>query len=1068
MFESDIERSKITLMERLLTAQPFVYLRDVVNNPAIEYAYKQYFDAEFGWWLYEEQMLRHANPHLDVHDTAVRDLLQELDMQYRRTARFDREQMTGIADAAVKSVLNYRIRPRTTLKWFVFRGEPTKAIYEVYLRMRYFADYSYLHEGFHQWLLQRGLQYDSMDILSVLEFEKLIKKIDDDTILELSPIQFVALINPIFTMLADSNVEPEKQVVPIEAIIVFLDDKEIHIIAQKLERMLYQKGIRYMSKEMFLQVVDEVLNEVDVQEQDANTDVNLTPELPKDSILTELGDNVSTAPVLSTTPEIAIPLTTPKQAETHVVPPLLQEADTASVIGSESVIEQESETVSITEIESVPDVEQLSIAEVEVTTTPEQESKVATDYNHTQPSPFAEEAGIAEAYYHEEQLTDSSTEAESMPLPSDEETEVASVASEIIEESLLSQVELSPTIENISGEVEQEEDTSETENEKIPALGSGMSVSDTIAAAFAAFAGKAALPFEREIMAASGISAAQQEIHGVTFEPLAEPESSEESMDADSTDSESAAEEEYLSVATEPLHEDVPTENIASEEVATGAEELQVEELIPQEQTLTQDDAIEVEPDVEGISSDEHPAADYDTAAAELSESLETTAESAIPSSVNIAELLKPTSSIEADANTIPTGIHLTQEMFSDASRGFTHGYSIVAHEQAETKVMSALLEQEFQAVPITSASVLIKVPSQEIVASSAAIDIVENSVDDSSPIAHAVINPADGEEPIAEKLPITLSLEEPAPVEPPFVEIEQSVDELGEQGKAVEQVLQPEHLSPEHIEQDNAEAVGSDLTYTTEEKVEEVEKPLVADTQEDSALTTLPEEMKVADVEETATTKQATMQEDVPEITPAEEMASGDFTRIEKIEENKESLFTKMQEQTPATDDSMLKRLDALVAEDEHVSEQQAVVNDGSKANGEILGIITRVLGNQTDATNSAETEKETATLESERSALGKGLASLLSPEAQELIAPQRPSVASFVDGKQRDSFIKKLCHKDELRYDGLIAKLDRATKWKEALAFLDQFYAEEGVDPQSSTARDLRMAVYKRFVTN
>ncbi len=271
MFESDIERSKIRLLELVNSTQPTVYLNDILGRASIDYAYKQYFEAEFGWWLYEEQTLRQTNPNLDLNDPSTVGILNNLDTQYRKHARFDREQLMLIIDSAVKCVLNYRVRPRTSLKWFVFRGEPTKPIYEVYLRMRYFADYRYLHEGFNQWLLKRGLRYDSLDIISVLEFERLIKKIDDDTILELSPSQFVDLISPINYFFAELSADPTAQSIPIEAVIIFLDDKEVYIIAQKLERMLYQQGIRQLTKEMFLSVVDEVLSEMEGDRVDEST-----------------------------------------------------------------------------------------------------------------------------------------------------------------------------------------------------------------------------------------------------------------------------------------------------------------------------------------------------------------------------------------------------------------------------------------------------------------------------------------------------------------------------------------------------------------------------------------------------------------------------------------------------------------------------------------------------------------------------------------------------------------------------------------------------------------------------
>ncbi|MFM8437822.1 MAG: hypothetical protein ACKOAX_05055 [Candidatus Kapaibacterium sp.] len=263
MFESDIERSKLRLIEAVDGYQASTYLRDIVACASVDYAYKQYFEAEFAWWLYEEQTVRKTNPHVDPHDPETASILRDLDLRYHKNARFERDQLLSIADAAVKGVLNYRVRPRTTLKWFVYRGEPTKPIHEIYLRMRYFADYPYLHEGFNRWLVQRGLRFDSLDIISVLEFERLIKRIDDDAILDLSPSEFVNMIVPIGYCFPPDPGEPADRGIPIEAVIIFLDDKEVYVIAQKLEHMLYQQGIRFLTKDMFLSVVDEVLAEVE-------------------------------------------------------------------------------------------------------------------------------------------------------------------------------------------------------------------------------------------------------------------------------------------------------------------------------------------------------------------------------------------------------------------------------------------------------------------------------------------------------------------------------------------------------------------------------------------------------------------------------------------------------------------------------------------------------------------------------------------------------------------------------------------------------------------------------------
>lgn len=324
MFESDIERSKLRLVEAVNGYQPGTYLRDIVAQANVDYAYKQYFEAEFAWWLYEQQTVRKANPHVNPDDPETAAILRNLDIQYHKNARFDREELLSIADAAVKGVLNYRVRPRTTLKWFVYRGEPTKPIYEIYLRMRYFADYQYLHEGFNRWLVQRGLRYDSMDIISVLEFERLIKKIDDDAILDMSPSEFVNLISPIGYCFPPDAGESVDRGIPIEAVIIFLDDKEVYVIAQKLEHMLYQQGIRYITKDMFLTVVDEVLAEVDnepyAETPKASAKVAAPPVAPAPAMPTTAMPTTAMPTTAMPTPVSPAPPQRPAEMRTYDVP----------------------------------------------------------------------------------------------------------------------------------------------------------------------------------------------------------------------------------------------------------------------------------------------------------------------------------------------------------------------------------------------------------------------------------------------------------------------------------------------------------------------------------------------------------------------------------------------------------------------------------------------------------------------------------------------------------------------------------------------------------------------------
>lgn len=73
------------------------------------------------------------------------DYLDKLKLRY---CNFNREEFDKILDTSVKITFNYLCRPQTTLKWFIFRGEPIKPIDEVILRLEPFADYNYFQEVF--------------------------------------------------------------------------------------------------------------------------------------------------------------------------------------------------------------------------------------------------------------------------------------------------------------------------------------------------------------------------------------------------------------------------------------------------------------------------------------------------------------------------------------------------------------------------------------------------------------------------------------------------------------------------------------------------------------------------------------------------------------------------------------------------------------------------------------------------------------------------------------------------------------------------------------------------------
>jgi hypothetical protein len=268
MFESELERVRKQLRQQLASQQPYVSMADIHANEQVHPSFRAFFRAEVDWWVHEERAIRSSNPRFATGDPAFREVFRTLDGLYAHFARYDHEELNATIDAAAKTRLNFLCRPRVTLRWFVFRGEPTKPLHEILLRLRYFTDYAYLLQGFEQWARTRGTDSSAFEILSVIEFERIIEKIDNDAILDMSQSQFVALLEPLFEFFATYNPDLPPESVPTEAVIIFLDDKGAVPISQALERLLYREEVRFLTRSKLVDVIEEVLKALEVQPEE--------------------------------------------------------------------------------------------------------------------------------------------------------------------------------------------------------------------------------------------------------------------------------------------------------------------------------------------------------------------------------------------------------------------------------------------------------------------------------------------------------------------------------------------------------------------------------------------------------------------------------------------------------------------------------------------------------------------------------------------------------------------------------------------------------------------------------
>ncbi|MFN9301530.1 MAG: hypothetical protein ACK6DA_02040, partial [Candidatus Kapaibacterium sp.] len=75
-------------------------------------------------------------------------------------------------------------------------------------------------------------------------------------------------------------------------------------------------------------------------------------------------------------------------------------------------------------------------------------------------------------------------------------------------------------------------------------------------------------------------------------------------------------------------------------------------------------------------------------------------------------------------------------------------------------------------------------------------------------------------------------------------------------------------------------------------------------------------------------------------------------------------------------------------------------------------------------------------------------------------------PSLSSKIDPAKRDTFIKKVFHKDPELFDTFVKDIDKTYSWKEAAAAIDRFYVRHNIKDSGAVAKELRTIIQKRYV--
>ena len=233
IFESEIEMIMNAVRARTIGEAESIRLRDILHadlHPAL----KAYFKSRVWQILQQERQTEARSKKLPYGLPEVMRLQEQIDILLVYNYTFGQHDFTLMLDHAVHFQFNFLCRPQWTLLNFIFENQRRRPTSDIRRKLDYCTDYAYYGEIIKRYIDERGLAE-----LTYEEFSDLLEKLDQEIVARHSSVELALMTRPIVRFI-DSAREKSKQpiadsTIPINAAIVFFEDKKLDDIKQRLE-----------------------------------------------------------------------------------------------------------------------------------------------------------------------------------------------------------------------------------------------------------------------------------------------------------------------------------------------------------------------------------------------------------------------------------------------------------------------------------------------------------------------------------------------------------------------------------------------------------------------------------------------------------------------------------------------------------------------------------------------------------------------------------------------------------------------------------------------------------------
>lgn len=233
IFESEITAIMNTVRGRTIGESDSIRLRDVLRadiHPAI----KAYFMAEVKRILNDERALELRSKRLPYELPETASLQRQIDIVLVHNYHFEQQDFESLVDEAVHFQFNYLCRPQWTLLNFIFGTQRKVSASDLQRKLKYCVDYTYFPDLIRRYVEERGLAEITYE-----EFKTLLERIDREVVARHSSLELARMTRALLGFVDAAKQAPpdefEQPKLPINAAIVFFEDKQLDDIKARLE-----------------------------------------------------------------------------------------------------------------------------------------------------------------------------------------------------------------------------------------------------------------------------------------------------------------------------------------------------------------------------------------------------------------------------------------------------------------------------------------------------------------------------------------------------------------------------------------------------------------------------------------------------------------------------------------------------------------------------------------------------------------------------------------------------------------------------------------------------------------